>query len=102
MFTDAADLTILHFNDAYELGSGLVEPIGGVSRLAHVVRLCQKAGHSPFVTFGGDGISPSLISLLFRGTHFPAVFNSIPINAAVIGPSNLISILEKLTFDRES
>ncbi len=55
---------ILHFNDVYNItengDAGPGEVVGGVPRFGGLLRrLQEEADTVPFVTFGGDCLSPS-------------------------------------------
>ena len=87
-------LTILHFNDVYEISplqNG--EPCGGVARFASVVSsLRERAAPGPsLLLFSGDALSPSLLSTVVRGRHMVDVFNAMPggISGGVIGNHDL-------------
>ena len=53
----ASELTILHFNDVYELEERSREPVGGASRFKS--RFDSLKHLNPLVVFSGDAISPS-------------------------------------------
>ena len=84
-------LTLLHFNDVYELLPAKAEPVGGVSRFATVVkRLRARAASSapapaPLLLFSGDAISPSLLSTVMRGRHMVDALNAVGVDAACVG-----------------
>jgi len=64
--TGATPLTILHFNDVYEVVAREgKEPVGGASRFATLVK--QFAAQKPLVFFGGDAFNPSLLSTITKG-----------------------------------
>lgn len=50
-------LTIVHFNDVYNVEEGEKEPIGGAARFKTKVDGLQ--GLSPLVIFSGDALNPS-------------------------------------------
>jgi len=51
-------LTILHFNDVYNVDPRSVEPVGGAARFVNALR---SFGHlNPLVLFSGDVFSPSM------------------------------------------
>ena len=77
------DLTIVHFNDLDRMEEQ--DGQGGVARLASVVRAERaRAGHV-LVTFGGDALSPSLMSAFDQGAHMIDLLNRIGLTAMVIG-----------------
>ena len=51
-------LSIIHFNDAYHIGEGHHEPVGGASRFRSLVKSLDHL--KPLVLFGGDMFNPSL------------------------------------------
>ena len=51
-------LTILHFNDVYNIEEQKMEPAGGAARMAHYVK--SQKEDNPMVLFSGDALSPSL------------------------------------------
>ncbi|KAI3436153.1 hypothetical protein D9Q98_002210 [Chlorella vulgaris] len=76
-------LTILHFNDVYNVEERGIEPVGGAPRFAHAVR--QFAGEKPLVLFSGDCLNPSLMSAFTRGEQMVPVLNSLGVQAAAVG-----------------
>ena len=51
-------LTILHFNDVYNVEPQKLEPAGGAARMAHYVKTLHD--ENPLVLFSGDALNPSL------------------------------------------
>jgi len=51
-------VTIIHFNDVYNLESRSQEPVGGAARFVSAV--AQLANCNPLVLFSGDAFSPSV------------------------------------------
>ncbi|KAL6766462.1 FAP215 [Auxenochlorella protothecoides x Auxenochlorella symbiontica] len=76
-------LTILHFNDVYEISPRAMEPVGGAARFVSAVR--AHAADSPLVLFSGDCLNPSLVSSFTRGEHMAPILNSIGVHAACVG-----------------
>ena len=78
-----ARVTFLHINDIYLMagkdGSGLA-PL-----MTLIQRERTRARGQAMITFGGDLISPSLMSSLTRGRHMVAMMNAIGVQAAVPG-----------------
>ncbi len=76
-------VTFLHTNDVYEIA-----PRGGRGGLAELMALLkqERAAH-PFTitTFGGDLISPSLLSGMTKGAHMVALMNALGTDVAVLG-----------------
>ena len=81
------DLSILHFNDVYEIGENKQEPCGGAPRFAQ----CLKSHRylNPVTTFGGDALNPSILSQVTEGKHMIDVLNEMDIACAVIGNHDL-------------
>ena len=51
-------VTILHFNDVYNIEARETEPVGGAARMVTVVK--EKKPLNPMVLFSGDIFNPSL------------------------------------------
>ena len=54
----AETITILHFNDVYNIEPSEIEPVGGAARFVTAVKDCQHL--SPLVLFSGDVFNPSI------------------------------------------
>jgi 2',3'-cyclic-nucleotide 2'-phosphodiesterase (5'-nucleotidase family) len=76
-------ITLLHTNDVYEIA-----PKGGQGGLAELATLLQeeraKSEHS-ITTFGGDLISPSVLSGLTQGAQMVELYNLLGTDIAVLG-----------------
>ncbi len=80
---DPAQLTLLHVNDVYQ-----ISPSGGHGGLAELMTLLEaERGRSENVitTFGGDLLSPSVMSGLTKGVQMVDLFNAIGVDVAVFG-----------------
>lgn len=56
---DKNNLTILHFNDVYNVDShGTQEPVGGAARFCTAIKSFKD--YNPLVLFSGDAFSPSM------------------------------------------
>lgn len=77
------DLTLLHVNDIYE-----ISPRHGAGGFAPLMTLLERerarAAHH-LTTFGGDLISPSILSGLTRGRQMIELMNAIDLNVAGLG-----------------
>ncbi|MDJ0896098.1 MAG: 5'-nucleotidase C-terminal domain-containing protein [Alphaproteobacteria bacterium] len=76
-------LTILHFNDLDRM-----EPTngrGGVAKLMSALQAERERAAQSITTFGGDTISPSLMSGIDQGAHMIALFNAMKVDVAVAG-----------------
>lgn len=51
-------VTIIHFNDVYNIESRSMEPVGGAARFMTAVT--QLAVSNPLVLFSGDAFNPSV------------------------------------------
>ena len=84
---EPASIVLVHVNDWDRIDG--VNGQGGAARIAAVVRgeraRARAAGDLPIVTFGGDMISPSLLSGVDRGAHMIALANAIGFDFAVPG-----------------
>ncbi|PVD21258.1 hypothetical protein C0Q70_19429 [Pomacea canaliculata] len=98
-----ASLTILHFNDVYNIEGQTDEPAGGAARLAAYVKSCKHL--DPLVLFSGDALNPSLMSIFLKGEQMIPVLNEIGVKCAVygnhdfdFGVDHLEDIAEQTTF----
>ena len=78
-----SNLTIIHFNDVYEVQGRDKAPQGGADRFSTMVK--SYAHLNPLVLFSGDGFSPSTIGSITRGAHIPEVLNAIGVHYATLG-----------------
>ncbi|KAI8471753.1 MAG: Metallo-dependent phosphatase-like protein [Monoraphidium minutum] len=76
-------LTILHFNDVYNIEPGTREPVGGAARFVGKVR--SLSGVAPLVLFSGDAFNPSLMSTVTLGKQMVPVLNAAGVAAACLG-----------------
>ena len=79
----AEKVTIIHFNDLDRMNEK--DGRGGVARLASVIDREREGGGNVLVTFGGDTISPSLMSGLDEGAHMIDLLNRLGLTAMVLG-----------------
>lgn len=75
-------LTIIHFNDVYNIESRDQEPVGGAARFVTKVRSFPD---DPIILFSGDCLNPSLMSSVTKGKQMLPVMNALNIHAAVYG-----------------
>lgn len=82
-----ARLVILHVNDWDRIEA--VDGAGGAARIAAVIKAekarAAEAGATVVVTFGGDMISPSLLSGIDKGASMIEMANAVGIDFAVLG-----------------
>ncbi len=80
---DPAQLTLLHVNDVYQ-----ISPRGGHGGLAELMTLLEAErarSDNAITTFGGDLLSPSVMSGLTKGEQMVDLFNAIGVDVAVFG-----------------
>ena len=80
-------LTLVHVNDWDQMAG--IEGAGGAAKIAAVVaqeraRAEAQGGHA-VVTFGGDMISPSVLSGIDKGAHMIDLANAVGFDVAVLG-----------------
>lgn len=84
-------VTLLHFNDVYE-----IQPIdggrtGGLARVATVIEQLKREGRTVVTTLGGDYLSPSAIGTArvdgqpLAGKQMVAVLNALKLDWATLG-----------------
>jgi len=76
-------ITIIHFNDVYNIESGIQEPVGGAARFKTAVR--RLSDRDPLVLFSGDALNPSLMSSVTHGRQMIPVLNAIGVHCALYG-----------------
>nr|XP_008260488.2 trifunctional nucleotide phosphoesterase protein YfkN isoform X1 [Oryctolagus cuniculus] len=77
------DLTILHFNDVYEVDPRPEEPVGGAARFATAVK--KFSFLNPLLIFSGDCLNPSVLSTITKGKHMIPILNELGVHCAVFG-----------------
>ena len=80
-------LTLVHVNDWDQMAG--IKGVGGAAKIAAIVaeeraRADADGGHA-IVTFGGDMISPSVLSGIDKGAHMIDLANAIGFDVAVLG-----------------
>jgi len=83
-------MTILHFNDVYNVEPRPKEPVGGISRFVTRVQELRaeavtRGEEEAVVLFSGDAFNPSITSTTTRGTHMVPALNKIGIHTACFG-----------------
>jgi 5'-nucleotidase / UDP-sugar diphosphatase len=76
-------ITVLHTNDVYEIAPK--EGRGGLAELATLLQQERAAAEHSITTFGGDLISPSLLSGLTQGAQMIELYNLLGTDVAVLG-----------------
>ncbi len=78
-----AKVTFLHTNDVYEIAP--VKGRGGFAELMTALRQERASARHSVTTFGGDLISPSLMSGLTKGAQMIELQNAVGLDLAVLG-----------------
>ncbi|TGZ63278.1 hypothetical protein CRM22_006999 [Opisthorchis felineus] len=99
-------LTILHFNDVYNVEETTENPCGGAARFAGALtELRSKNPDRTLLLFSGDLLSPSSLSMTTEGAHMVDLLNLLMVDCCVIGNhdfdfgvDNLLSCIEKSKF----
>ncbi|KAK6633160.1 hypothetical protein RUM43_012904 [Polyplax serrata] len=76
-------ITILHYNDTYNIESRNVEPVGGAARFSTAMKSFNYL--NPLILFSGDIFSPSMLSTVTKGEQMVAVLNELNTHCAVFG-----------------
>ena len=76
-------VTVLHTNDVYEIAPR--EGRGGLAELATLLQQERAAAEHSITTFGGDLISPSVLSGLTQGAQMVELYNLLGTDVAVLG-----------------
>lgn len=79
----ATRLTFLHFNDAYQISPR--RGLGGMGPMATLIQRERARAPQSVLTFGGDLISPSLLSGITKGAHMIEIANALRLQVAVLG-----------------
>ncbi len=89
-------LTLLHFNDIYEINPQ--QDVGGFAPLLTLIEQ-QRHRYSPsLLTFGGDLLSPSVLSYLTHGKEMISLCNQMGVDVAVVGNHEFDFGLETLQY----
>ena len=80
---EPATITFLHTNDVYELAP--VEGQGGLAELATLLKQERARSAHSVTTFGGDLISPSVLSGLTKGAQMIDLYDRLGVEVAVPG-----------------
>jgi len=76
-------ITIIHFNDVYNIESGTQDPMGGAARFKTAVQ--RLSDRDPLILFSGDALNPSMMSSITNGHQMVPVLNDIGVRCAVYG-----------------
>ncbi|XKL59322.1 hypothetical protein PGB90_000338 [Kerria lacca] len=83
MPNSSSTLTILHFNDVYNVEPRDVDPCGGAARFSQAIKSFSHL--KPLVLFSGDIFSPSLLSTFTKGEQMSQILNEVGTHCAVFG-----------------
>ncbi len=78
-----SQITLLHFNDIYEISPQ--QEMGGFAPLMTLIEQERQQHPHALLTFGGDLLSPSVLSYLTKGQEMVALSNALGIDLAVLG-----------------
>jgi 5'-nucleotidase len=78
-------ITILHLNDVYRIQANPENLMGGLARVATLVKKIEAENENTYFFFGGDTLSPSLESQFYQGEQMIAAWNQLGVKAAVLG-----------------
>jgi len=90
----APSISILHFNDIYNVTEQPKEPKAGAARFATAMK--SFADRDPLVLFCGDALSPSVMSTFTKGEQMVTVMNRLGIHCACYGNHEFDFGLERL------
>ncbi|MDK9726343.1 MAG: bifunctional metallophosphatase/5'-nucleotidase [Sterolibacteriaceae bacterium MAG5] len=83
---EPVEVGLLHVNDVYQIAPiDPRGPRGGLARLATLVATVKREAPGTLFLFGGDTLSPSVESGLFKGAQMMAAWNALQVDAAVPG-----------------
>ncbi|BAS28766.1 bifunctional metallophosphatase/5'-nucleotidase [Limnochorda pilosa] len=80
----AAQVTFLHFNDAYDLPP-VDKELGGFDRIATLIADYRDQYPGALLVFPGDLISPSISSSVFKGSQMISGMNALQTDFATFG-----------------
>jgi 5'-nucleotidase len=81
------EISILHFNDVYNVEARKKDPCGGIERFVTV--LDKYKDKDPLVIFSGDIFSPSSLSITFKGEHMIPFLKRAGVTVASVGNHDL-------------
>lgn len=79
----AAQVTILQINDVYSTVP--VDGLGGLARVATIKKQIAASGRTPLLMIGGDFLSSSVASTVFRGEQMIEALNAAGLDVATLG-----------------
>jgi 5'-nucleotidase len=84
---EAAQLTLLHLADVYQIAPVNGGSAGGLARVATLKKELEAEGRSVLVTLGGDFLSPSVASSIFKGRQMTESLHQMGLDLATLGNS---------------
>ncbi len=87
---------LLHFNDIYEITPQ--KELGGFAPLLTLIEQQRQQAVPSLLTFGGDLLSPSVLSYLTKGKEMITLCNIMGVDVAVLGNHEFDHGLETLHF----
>ncbi|XP_076354101.1 mannosylglucosyl-3-phosphoglycerate phosphatase-like isoform X2 [Tachypleus tridentatus] len=103
MPAEEAVVTILHFNDCYNVEPQPQEPVGGAARFCTALKSFSDL--EPMILFSGDIFAPSIMSTFTKGEQMVPALNAFGVHCAVFGNhdfdfgvDNLSSFVKQTTF----
>lgn len=78
-----APLTILQINDVYSTVP--IDGVGGLARVATIKKQLAAAGRTPLLMIGGDFLSSSVASTVFKGEQMVEALNAIGLDIGTVG-----------------
>ncbi len=78
-----AQVTLLQINDVYSTVP--VDGLGGLARVATIKKQVAAAGQVPLLLLGGDFLSSSVASAVFKGEQMIAALNAAGLDIATLG-----------------
>ncbi|KAK9503675.1 hypothetical protein O3M35_010185 [Rhynocoris fuscipes] len=90
-------ITILHYNDVYNVEKRKNTDEGGASRMCTALKQCCTPQENPLILFSGDAFSPSMLSTCTKGAQMVPVLNAFGTHCAVFGNHDFDFGLEVLS-----
>ncbi|XP_076062141.1 mannosylglucosyl-3-phosphoglycerate phosphatase isoform X2 [Oratosquilla oratoria] len=90
----APSITLIHFNDVYNVEDQPSEPKAGAARFKSA--FLSKADKDPLILFSGDILAPSIMSSFTQGEQMIPVLNQLGVHCAVYGNHDFDFGLERL------
>lgn len=84
--TEERTIGFLHVNDVYQIAPiDPATPRGGLARLATLAKQVRQKNPATLLLLGGDTISPSMESVLFKGKQMISAWNAVGLDASAFG-----------------